>query len=1096
MKIRLVMGRHCARNPDIVNLTNLKQSDMNLFTRMGKKLCVCGRAVILCCCLLIGLSSAAQIRLSVKGRVLDESGMPLPGVSIIEEGTSNGVTTNSKGDFLIRVSNREATLAFSFLGYETVREKVGQRTRIDVQLFASSTRMDEVVVIGYGTAKRSDLTGSVASVSKEAFNDKMITSMEDALRGQIAGVRVLSNDGAPGEDLNIRIRGSGSLNASNAPIYVIDGIMMETASINPGDIESMEILKDASATAIYGAKGANGVVIITTKRGKSGRPQVNFSFSTSIQQPVRLLDMMDSYEFAKMLGWGAFSYYKYEDPNKNFGSSAFRVLKDREGNYWVWNTTSKWADAEKYRDPSSPDYVNTDWQKAMMRNTVVQDYRISLSGGDRNNSYAVMGGYFNQPGIVRHSDFERYSMRFNYERALNNRGSKFGFNLNGLRSTQNGVATGNAGVTMNMLSQAPTKELSSEDWEAEGNEDPYINNNPLYQAERIKRQLIRTNVTARAYFEAALTKDIKLKIAGNLDFNERRNEEYYPKDVASGRNVKGKAVVNNASTFGWNSENLLTYAPKAWGRHRFDIMGGVILEESMRKSLNNEVQNFLLEGLNTESLQDGLLPLSPVTNNVRTRMASFLGRTNYSYDNRYLFTATIRYDGVSCFGDDNKWGLFPSGAFAWRISNEKWMKHVKAVSDLKLRLSVGATGNAAIPDLQTLDLMSRVLYPEDGSNPSYGIGTDRPQNPNLKWESSIQSDAAIDFGLFNNRLSGTVELYYKLTEDLLFEQPQMSHLGYNTSWSNIASIANKGLEVTLNGVILSTRKVNWRASMNMAFNRSKVRSLGGAPEMILNPGSASECTNFGILRVGKPLGNWYGYLTDGVWKSQSEIDALPEGYMSLVTTRDNMRPGDTKYVDTNGDGTINELDRVILGNSQPKFTGGFTNVLRLYGFTLTVGLEYSVGGKIFNATARTLTQLNSNGGRNQLSSAGNFWWPTLYDAETGEVVISGNEDATLRMPKMSWEQYCTDRFLEDASYLRIDNISLKYDLPQKVVRSLKMSQISLFFSVRNAYVFTRYTGYDPDVSVGSGIYADLLPKLDAGSYPRTRSFTVGASLTF
>lgn len=1053
--------------------------------------------ILLLCCLCIGLPAEGQNRtLTVKGRVVDENGSPMAGVSIIEEDTSNGTTSNSKGNYSIKVSKSDAVLSFSFLGYETIREKVAGRTTVNVKLIESDNRMDEVVVIGYGTAKRSDLTGSVASVSPTAFNDKMITSMEDALRGQIAGVRVLSNDGAPGEDLNIRIRGTGSLNASNAPIYVIDGIMMETANISPGDIESMEILKDASATAIYGAKGANGVVIITTKRGKSGRPRVNFSFNVSIQQPVRLLDMMDSYEFAKMLGWGAFSYLKHEAPNKNFGASAFRVLKDREDNYWVWNTTSKWADPEKFRDPSSPDYVNTDWQKAMMRNTVVQDYRINLSGGDRNNTYAIMGGYFNQPGIVRHSDFERYSIRSNYERSLNNRGSKFGFNFNGMRSEQNGVATGNAGVTMNMLSQAPTKKLSAGDWEAEGNEDPFINNNPLYQASRIKRQLIRTNVTARAYFEAALTKDIKLKIAGNLDFNERRNDEYYPKDVAAGRNVKGKAVVSNASTFGWNSENLFTYTPKAWGRHKFDFMAGFILEESMRKSVNNEVQNFVLEGLNTGSLQDGLLPLPPVTNNVRTRMASFIGRSNYSFDNRYLLTATIRYDGVSCFGTDNKWGLFPSGAFAWRISNEKWMKDIRAISDLKLRLSVGATGNAAIPALQTLDLMSRVLYPEDGRSPGYGIGTDRPENPNLKWESSIQYDGAIDFGFFDNRLSGTVELYYKQTRDLLFEQPQMAHLGYNTSWSNIASIDNKGLEITLNGLIVSSNKVNWRASMNMAFNRTKVRSLGGASEMILSPGSASECTNFGILQVGKPLGNWYGYRTDGVWQSQREIDALPKDYTSLVTVRDNMRPGDTKFVDTNGDGTINELDRVILGNSQPKFTGGFTNVLRMYGFTLTLGLEYSVGGKIFNATARTLTQLNSNGGRNQLSSAGNFWWPTLYDAGTGEVVISGNENATLRMPKIGWEQYCTDRFLEDASYLRIDNISLSYDLPAKIVRSMKMSQISIFFSVRNAYVFTNYTGYDPDVSVGSGIYSDLLPKLDAGSYPRMRSFTVGASLTF
>lgn len=1068
---------------------------MNLFTITSRKL-LCN-AILLLCCVLFGLSAAAQTKaLTVKGKVVDEEGNPMAGVSIVEENTSNGVTSNNKGDFSMKVSKSDAVLLFSFIGYETLHVKVAGRTTVNVTLAESDNRLDDVVVIGYGTARRSDLTGSVASISSEAFADKMITSMEDALRGQIAGVRVLSNDGAPGETLNIRIRGTGSLNASNSPIYVIDGIMMEEAHINPGDIESMEILKDASATAIYGAKGANGVVIITTKRGKEGKARVNFSANVTVQQPVRLLDMMNSYEFASMLSWGDFEYLKYDKPNKNFGASAFRILKDGDGNYWKWNTTGRWSsNKEMYNDPTS-NYIDTDWQRAMLRNTVIQDYRVNLTGGDKNNNYAVMAGYYNQPGSIRYSDFERYSLRANYERTLNKRGSKFGLNINGMRSAQNGVANGNAGVTMNMLNQAPTKQLSSGDWEAEGNEDQFINNNPLYQARRIKRETKRTSATMRAYVEAAITKDLKLRIAGNLDFNERRNEEYYPKDVAGGRNVNGKAIVNNRSAFAWNSENLITYAPKRWGRHKFDIMGGFIMEESQSKQLNNEVQNFVLEGLNTGSLQDGLIAMPPTTNNIKSRMVSFLGRTNYSYDDRYLFTATIRYDGASRFGSGNKWGMFPSAAFAWRISNERWLRNVRAISDLKLRLSVGATGNAAIPDLQTLDLMSRVLYPEDGSNAGYGIGTDRPENFDLKWESSVQYDGALDFGFFNNRLSGTVELYYKQTRDLLFEQPQMSHFGYNTSWSNIASVDNKGLEITLNGLIVSARKVNWRISANIAFNRTKVRSLGGANEMILSPGSASECTNFGILRVGLPLGNWYGYRTDGVWKSQREIDALPDTYASMVTLRDDMRPGDTKFVDSNNDGTINELDRVILGNSQPKFTGGLTNVVRFYGFTFTLGLEYSLGGKIFNATARSLTQLNSNGGRNQLASASNHWWPTLYDTTTGEIVIKGNENGKLRMPKMQWEQYCTDRFLEDASYLRIDNISLSYDLPNKIVKALKMSQISLFVSVRNAYVFTNYTGYDPDTSVGSGIYADLLPKLDAGSYPRMRSFTVGANLTF
>ncbi len=1048
------------------------------------------------CFALVSLTAGAQAGKTVTGRVVGEQSDPLSGVTVVEKGKTRGATTNAKGEYSIQVADPNATLVFSLLGMDDRQEKLNGRSKVDVTLYENKTMLDEVVVIGYGTAKRGDLTGAVATVSDAAFNDKQITNMEDALRGQVAGVRVLSSNGEPGESLNIRVRGSGSLNATNAPIYVIDGVVCETADIAPGDIESMDILKDASATAIYGSKGSNGVVMITTKRGSAGKTKVSITANYSVQQAASLLDMMDAYEFAKTMQWGQYLYHHRDATGIDYGKAQKVFYRDAEWNIYEYNMMSKWSNPNQYLDPSNPGYVNTDWQDAMLRQVQVQDYKVSVTGGDKNSNFAVMGGYYNAPGLLYNSGYERMSLRANYQTAIGSKGGNFGLNLNGVYNIQNGLATDANGVTLNMLVQAPTKKESAEDWSPEGVENEYENNNPLYQAKAIKRQTEKTNATLRVYFNIPIMKSFKLSVAGNFINNDSQFEEFFPKDVAKGRSAGGRADNDVTHQFHWNSENLLYFTPKLKNtKHKFDAMAGVIVEQTNKKVVNTESHGFTLSDLNTASMQDGTTLYDLTTVYTTNRMLSFLSRANYSYRN-YYFTGTIRFDGSSKFGPDNKWGVFPSGAFMWRISDEPFMRNLHQVNQLKARFSVGATGNSAIPSLQSLNLMSRLFYPTDGKAPQLGMVTDRPSNPYLKWESLLQYDGAIEFALFKSRLTGTVEAYYKKTSDLLFDQPELYSLGYANQWSNIASIANKGLEITLGVVPLRTNKVSWNIDYNMAFNRSKVLSLGGASELILDPQSSSRCTNFGILRVGKPLGNWYGYRTDGLWTKQSQIDALPADYSSAGTAKSNLRPGSTRLKDTNNDGTVNDSDRVILGNSQPDFTGGFTNTVRLYNFTLTVGVEFSVGGKVFNATACELTQLNSGAGRNSLASAKNYWTPTLYSLTTGEVVHQGNEGSTTKMPIPGWEPFLTEKFLEDGSYLRFDNISLSYNVPQHITKKLMLGKLSVFAAVRNAYVFTNYTGYDPDVSVGNGIYADLLPKLDAGSFPRTRSYTLGATIVF
>ena len=412
------------------------------------------------------------------------------------------------------------------------------------------------------------------------------------------------------------------------------------------------------------------------------------------------------------------------------------------------------------------------------------------------------------------------------------------------------------------------------------------------------------------------------------------------------------------------------------------------------------------------------------------------------------------------------------------------------------RASVGATGNNSIPSLQSLATLSSTYYPEDGSNPLYAVLVDRPENNYLKWESQTLYNVGLDFGFFKNKLSGSVEAYYKLTSDLLIERPVPYASGYASQWCNMSSIVNKGLEFTVNAVPVSTKDFALSLSYNMAFNRSEVLDLGGASEMILNPSSASRCTNFGILKVGMPLGNWYGYISDGVYKTQTEIDALPEGFSSAGVAKSSLRPGSMKLRNIDDNPTINEDDRVILGNALPKFTGGLSSTVNWKNFTLNVNFEFSYGAKVFNATGLELSQLNNSSGRNNLRSAGDYWTPTLYDRTTGEVVMQGNEDSDRHLPLGIWYGILTDDYIEDGSYLRLDNLSLAYTIPDIRCRKCSLGGLTIYLAVRNAFVWTRYTGYDPDVSVASGIYSDLLPGLDAASFPRARTYSIGLKKTF
>lgn len=1033
----------------------------------------------------------------VRGKVYNVQNDPVVGAVVVEQGTANRAVTNQKGNFTINVTGKDPVLTITHIAMEPEEVNVGSKTNLDIRMQALTQEIDDVVVIGYNTIRKSDLTGSVAQLRNEDMEDRLVLSIEDALRGHIAGVTVGSSDGQPGEQLNIRIRGAGSINASSAPLYVVDGVPMEEIDLSPNEVDHLEILKDASGTAIYGSRGANGVVMVTTKKGIKGKASINVSAKTSLQTPVRLIEMADSYNYNLYRNNSRRNMYPAGTPNPR-DPAEWDSFTDREGNAWAFQKENRW-----YRDYLNGKYLqdgatNTDWQRLMLQKSMTYDARVQISGGTDQTTYSIIGTFLNQDGMVLESGFQKYGLRANLEQQVNKR-FKLGVNLSGNRSFQQGAFTNDVdGTTMNMLAQQPVKEPNyTEDYEDIEGESGLMNNNPWFLAKYVKKEVSKDNVLARLYLDHTIGRDFRLNISGSYTMKSTSNDQYYPAATRVGRLTNGLLRQNFHKNYDWLNENILYYTPKAKGKHKYDAMAGITFQEESRRITNTGGENFPYDRLQEWGLNYALTPLQPKVDLLTTRMMSLLGRANYTYDNRFLFTASIRADGSSRFGDNHKWGYFPSGAFAWRISREKFMKGVKPVSDLKLRLSAGVSGNTAIPAYQTLAMTSKTLYPMDGQRPSLGVTTDRVANPSLKWETSTQYDAGVDLSLFKNRITMTVDVYLKQTRDLLLVERVTGTSGYTDRWSNKGKVDNKGLEISLGANILRKKAVGWTTSYNMAFNRSKVRYIGESGEMILDA-SGTVTNNFAILREGMPIGLWYGYQTNGLYRSQAEIDALGSDFMQFAKGKDAMGPGFQKYVDQNGDGKIDEGDRVVIGRAEPKFTGGWQNNFTWKSFKLNVNTEFSYGRQIFNSTALMLergVQTNNITKRYQ----NNYWRPTLYDSN-GNVAFQGNED-TAWLPGTPRdaayaESFAKDLYIEDGSYLRISNISLSYDLPSKLSRKIRAKSIRVTGSVSNVWVWTNYTGYDPDVNSVTGDYADLMPGLDNGSYPRSRVFTLGLNVTF
>jgi TonB-linked SusC/RagA family outer membrane protein len=982
--------------------------------------------------LFFGQESFAQI--SVRGTVKDANG-PVPGANVIVKGSSVGTQTGPDGTFSISVPDVNAVLVTSFIGYKSVETPLKGQSAVEILMEAGSTSLDEVVVVGYGTQKRKDLTGSVSSISSETIRSRPITSAGEAIQGRVPGVQVMNNSAAPGGNVSIRIRGSNSISATNEPLYVIDGIIGVGGLqyINPNDIESMEILKDASSTSIYGARGANGVVLITTKRGKSGSAQVNYSGQFGLSVIARKIPMLNASQYMQM-------------ENEAYINSG---LKPQFTQAQIDN----------------PEY-DTDWQDEATRTAFRQNHQLGIYGGNEQSRYALSLGYLDEQGIMLASKLNRVNLSLNLDNQVTKK-LKVSTSLTINRSKDNKIDTDNGGLNASraMLEMFPflpvkyadgTYSNSSDHPGGEGTD------NPVAILTEIKDIYTVNRVLGNLFAEYELAQGLKLKVSAGADLNDTKRNYFSPSTLRRTRAVRGSALVGNTNDFSWQNENTLSYNKVINTRHELNLLAGVTWQKFKRESVEASSTGFNDDYFKYNNLGVGDRPNPPVSNAYQWSLNSYLGRVNYFLDDKYLFTLTGRIDGSSKFGASNKYGFFPSGAFAWRVSQEKFMQKQTVVDDLKLRMSYGITGNQEVGVYQSIPSLSTFTYIVGGQR-AIGLGPGTVPNPNLKWEKTAQTDVGIDLSVLDRRITFTADAYYKVTRDLLLSTPLPFTTGYASIFKNIGKVENKGIEL-----MVSTENirgaVEWTTDANISFNRNKVLALGPEGDDIF-PGP-NFVTETNILRVGQPIGSLWGWTRDGIFQNEEEVKR---------GAQPNAKPGDIRYKDINGDGVIDSKDQSIIGNTNPKFIFGFSNRVSYKKFTLDIQIQGVHGNDNMNLNPIVLedrqTQANS--------------YATLLDRWTPE-----NPSNTVAKVRKSSDLRLSTRHVEDGSFIRGKNLSVSYQFTPQKSKLYRSANVAL--SVQNFFLITKYGGYNPEVSTYSGNFGQ---GIEFSSYPTPRMFTASVNIS-
>ena len=982
---------------------------------------------------------------SIQGVVRSQAGAPLEAVSVAVVGTRFGAATRPDGRYAIAgVAPGTYTVRATRLGFAAREQQVvvsaGAAAEANFELRSAAVALEQVVVVGYGTQSRRDVTGSVASVTNTDIATMPVPRVDQAIAGLVSGVQVQTVNAQPGAQLRIRVRGGNSLQGNNEPLVVVDGVIgADLNQINPNDIESVDVLKDASATAIYGARGANGVILVTTQRGRPGDMRFEYSGYTGVQNPSKHIDLLSADEFARMY---------MRNPNRDKSVS--------------FDTTA-----------SLP---TTDWQNETYRTAPMQDHEIRITGSTGGTSLMAGASLFQQQGIVTNSQFNRGSARFNLDQTLGRR-IKAGTRLTYSRSVEKDVRVndgyGSAGgpITMMALRFAPTIPVYTADGSYSG---PLLAaqamDNPLAIANLREDRNTTNYLLGNLFATVELMKDVDFR--SSVSYTSRGNlGQGYNSRLLRQFLGQGQATINNSDNQTALFENTIT-GRHALGKSEFTVLGGVTAQETKRSASNETGTGFATDALGYRRLNLAEL-VTGGSSSSRDRLLSFLGRVNYGYAGRYLLTASFRGDGASKFAENNKWAYFPSFAAAWRVSDEDVFKRLlPVVSELKLRGSWGRTGSEAISAYQSLAswsvgspyVIGKTRF-NNGANPS------RNSNPDLRWETTTQRDVGFDMGLVDNRISLTFDAYHKTTTDLLYNKQVPYYTGYDQYVTNIGSVENHGVEMGLD-TRSTLGRVDVRLGGNLSFNRSKVLDLGGDKEFFLD-GVNGSLPNFrpaAIVRVGEPLGNFYGYVWDGIFQTDAEVAA---------STQSDKRLGAMKLKDINGDGKIDASDRTILGNAQPKYTFGQTGTLAYRAVSLSYLLRGVQGNKVVNLNRQGMETPGSD--VNTLRSTLDYWSPT---------------NPTNSMTGMGIGPFgsMSSRWVEDGSFVRLQNVTLGWDVPPRLTSRANMSSVRLYASGQNLVTWTNYSWYDPEAS-SRGV-SDLDLGWDDSSYPGVRTFTLGLNVGF
>jgi len=1059
------------------------------------------RTVLLALTALLSISAMAQV--TVKGTVVDPDDEPIIGATVREEGTAQGTSTDIDGNFTITVKSAKATLAVSYIGMDDQKVALNGRTQVTIKMKENDgVNLDEVVVVGYGTQRRTDVTGSVASLSKDQMRESVVTNADQMLQGKIAGVQVTSNSGAPGAATSIRIRGASSINSSNEPLYIIDGVQMSTAgsdiggfswaggtngqtkvnplaSIAPSDIVSIDVLKDASACAIYGAAGANGVVIVTTRRGEAGHTNVTYDGYVAWQTVAKKIDMMDLSEYAT-----------YQ--NQLYAEG---IINEKQLD-------------KAFLDPSLLG-KGTDWQDEIFRTAFMTSHQVGVSGGNEKVTFAMSGGWMKQDGIIIGSDFNRFNSRFNLDSQFTpwlKLGGSLAYTRTNEKITLNDGSDGVIMQAMTMQPQVPVRDFDG-NWAGPTTVNGSSTWNPVALALQKNNTLLRQRIMGNFYVNADFLKYFNFRAEYGFDASQNQNKSYIPRyQFGLVSNDINQMMQREDHSLYWVQKDYVTYHQKFAEKHDLTVMAGF---EASKSTWNNTMlikKNFSSDQIFVMTNDGEFVSNEGYEDSATT--ASLFARANYAFDNRYLLTATIRRDGSSKFGPNHKWGTFPSVALAWRITQEKFMEGTSTwLDNLKLRLGYGKVGNSNIDTYRYASAMYAIQTPFGTAYYPANLS-----NPDLKWEASEQFNAGLDFAVFNNRLEFTFDVYKKQTDGLLLEVFVPGYLSAHDGiaikppYANVGKTENTGFDLAINARPIITKDFMWRMNLTLSHNKNKVVALNeNSQDMRGKIDWYSEFQSATLITVGKPMGVFYGYVTDGLFVNADDIrnhatqTGGSEPYANRVDRTSGAWVGDIKFKDLNDDGVINEDDQTIIGDPNPDLTFGFTTAFQYKDWELSIGLNGQIGGDILN-WARYKTEGMSSIWDNQTTEVLGRAQAAMIDPSKGfdpdNVYLASAGNGLPRFSNLDGNSNCrmSDRWIEDGTYLRIQNISLSYNLPRKWGSKVGLQSAKIYFNVQNVYTFTGYSGYDPEI--GAYNQSALLQNIDRGRYPTPRTYTLGLNLSF